>query len=48
MLPSPFLKFLATPLPVLIIGEKKSGHWFWAPHITNASVIAGITAYQTQ
>ena len=30
MLPS-LLKFLAAPLPALVVRWRKSGHWFWAP-----------------
>ena len=37
---SPFLKFLATPLPALIIGEENLFIGFGPPHFRNASAIA--------
>ena len=39
--PPPLLKFLATPLPALVIGEKNLVIDFGPPHFRNASVIAG-------
>ena len=37
---SPLLKFLATPLPALVVGEGNLGIGFGPPHFKNASAIA--------
>ena len=39
----PLLKFLATPLPALVVGEEKLVIGFWPPHFRNASAIAAST-----
>ena len=36
----PLLKFLATPLPALVVGEEKLVISFGSPHFRNASAIA--------
>ena len=40
LVPLPFIKFLAAPMPALFVGKKKSDHWFCAPYFRNASAIA--------
>ena len=40
--PLPLLKFLATPLSPLVVGEENLVIGFGPPHSTNASAIASI------
>ena len=42
---APLLKFLAAPLPALVVGEKSLVIGFGPPHFRNASAIAASCAW---